>query len=214
MNWIWIVGAPLVRAIMAVTFRVRVVGLERVPRRGPAIVAPNHVSILDGPALSAVIGTQVWRPVRNLIAAEVFRGALRWILTQARQIPIRRGTGDSGALDEAIRVIRQGGCAGIFPEGHVSEHAGREGLQRIRSGLTRIAFPTEAPVIPVGIWGTQTTWPRDDLRWRMVLRRPRLVMSFGEPLIPDAANETPAAFRARYQAALDAEVERARSLAT
>ena len=121
MNWIWVVGAPLVRLVMSAVFRVRVEGIEHVPRIGAAVLAPNHISVLDGPVLSAVTGTHRRRATRNLIAAEVFHGGLGWILDQARQIPIRRGTGDTGALDEAVAALRAGSCVGIFPEGRVGD---------------------------------------------------------------------------------------------
>src|SRR5215207_5504308 len=109
MNWVWAIGAPLVRAIMSIVSRV---GIEHVPRTGAVIVAPNHVSVLDGPAVSATVGTHRWRATRNLIAAEVFQGVIGWILRQARQVPIRRGTGDTGALDEAIEAVEAGSCVG------------------------------------------------------------------------------------------------------
>ena len=87
MNWIWAVGAPLVRAVIGLLFRVRIEGMEHVPRTGAVIVAPNHVSVIDGPAVSAITGTHRWRATHNLIAGEVFAGLTGWILRQARQIP-------------------------------------------------------------------------------------------------------------------------------
>ncbi len=121
MNWVWIIGAPLVRAIMAMCLRVQVEGIDHVPARGPVVLAPNHVSVLDGPGLSAITGFHRRRATRNLIAAEVFHGAIGWIVRQARQIPIRRGIGDTSALDDAIEALRTGSCVGIFPEGRVSD---------------------------------------------------------------------------------------------
>ena len=50
--------------------------------------------------MSAIVGTHRWRATRSLIAAEIFTGVTGWILRQAKQIPIRRGKGDTGALDE------------------------------------------------------------------------------------------------------------------
>jgi len=210
MNWIWTIGAPLVRALLGVCFRLRIEGVEHVPRRGSVIIAPNHVSVLDGPALVATVGTHRWRATRNLIAAEIFSGLTGWILRQARQIPIRRGTGDTGALDEAVEAVRDGACAGVFPEGRVSDDPAA-GLQRIRSGLTRIAVPTGAPVIPVGIWGTQQVWPKAGLDRAAIVRRPSLAIVFGPALMP--AGSTPTEFRERYRVALEAEVARARQLA-
>jgi 1-acyl-sn-glycerol-3-phosphate acyltransferase len=211
MNWIWSIGAPLVRAILAVCFDVRIEGIQHVPREGPVILAPNHVSVLDGPAVSAVTGTHRRRAMRNLIAAEVFTGVLGWILRQARQIPIRRGSGDTRALDAALDAVRSGSCVGIFPEGRVSDDP-VAGLQRIRSGLTRIALPAHTPVIPVGVWGTQSSWPRSGLDVRAALRRPHLAFVYGEAMRP-APGETPTMFRERFAVALGEQVLRARASA-
>jgi 1-acyl-sn-glycerol-3-phosphate acyltransferase len=211
MNWIWTIGAPLVRAVMGLLFRVRIEGMEHVPRSGAVIVAPNHVSVLDGPAVSAAIGTHRWRATHNLIAGEVFSGLIGWILRQAQQIPIKRGTGDTGALDAAIRAIEDGWVVGIFPEGRVTDDP-RGPLQRIRSGITRVALPEAAPVVPVGIWGTQSIWSRTGLDRGGLLRRPLLVMVFGTPVSP-TPGEPPTEFRERYRLALEQQVARARELA-
>ena len=207
MNWVWTIGAPLVRAIMSIVCRVRIEGIEHVPRTGAVIIAPNHMSVLDGPAVSAVVGTHRWRATRNLIEAELFRGVTGWILRQAHQVPIRRGSGDTGALDEAIDAVRAGSCVGIFPEGRVSD-APRAGLQRIRSGLTRVATPTGAPVVPVGIWGTHHVWPKGGLDRGALRRRHTIAIVIGQALQahPD---EPPGEFRERYRAALEAVVSRA-----
>lgn len=211
MNWIWIIGAPFVRAVMATVFRVRIEGIEHVPREGTVIVAPNHVSVLDGPAISSITATGRWRATRNLITAEVFHGLLGWILRQAKQVPIRRGSGDTGALDDAIAAVRDGSCVGIFPEGRVSDDP-RAGLQRIRSGLTRIAIPTGAAVVPVGIWGTQAVWPRAGLDRRSLVRRHSMALVYGEAIAAHP-RESPAEFRERYREGLDEVVLRARTLA-
>ncbi|MGZ5128772.1 MAG: lysophospholipid acyltransferase family protein [Actinomycetota bacterium] len=210
MNWIWTIGAPLVRVLFGWFFRLRIEGIEHVPRRGQVIVAPNHVSVLDGPLMVATVGTHRWRATRCLIAAEIFTGLTGWILRQARQIPIRRGSGDTGALDEAVEAILDGACAGVFPEGRVSDDADA-GLQRIRSGLTRVAVPTGAPVVPVGIWGTQRVWAKAGVDRAALLRRPRLAIVFGPPIMP--AGSTPTEFRERYRVALEAQLARAQHLA-
>ena len=142
MNWIWAVGAPLVRAVIGLVFRVRIEGVEHVPRTGAVILAPNHVSVIDGPAVSAVTAARIaGAPPTTSSPARCSQGSTGWILRQARQIPIRRGTGDTGALDAATRAIQDGWVVGIFPEGRVNEDP-RGPLQRIRSGLTRVAVPT------------------------------------------------------------------------
>lgn len=211
MNWIWTIGAPLVRALMSIVFRIRIEGIEHVPRTGSVILAPNHLSVLDGPAVSAVTGTHRWRATRNLIAAEVFRGVIGWILVQARQVRISRGAGDTGALDEAVAAAESGSCVGIFPEGRVNDDP-EDGLQRIRSGVTRIAIPSGAPVVPVGIWGTHEVWPRSGLDRTSLLRRHTLTLVFGEA-VRARPHESPGEFRERYRSALEIAVSRARTIA-
>jgi 1-acyl-sn-glycerol-3-phosphate acyltransferase len=211
MNWIWTIGVPVVRLIVSVVFRVRIEGIRHVPPIGAVILAPNHLSVLDGPVLSVVTAAHRRRATRNLIAAEVFRGAIGWILRLTRQIPIRRGMGDTGALDDAVTAARDGSCVGIFPEGRVSDEAGN-GLQRVRSGLTRIAIPAGAPVVPVGIWGTHEVWPRAGLDRSSLGRRHTLALVYGEAIVPHPG-ESPGSFRERYRDGLEAVVLRARTIA-
>jgi len=120
---------------------------------------------------------------RFLVAAEFFRKLwYGWALRLYRQIPLRRGQRDQGALDVAIDTIRGGALAGIFPEGTVNPEPGG-GLMRGRRGVARIALATDAPVVPVGIWGTQARWPRSGLHFRRPWR-PVVAISFGEPIRP------------------------------
>jgi 1-acyl-sn-glycerol-3-phosphate acyltransferase len=211
MNLIWNLGAPLVRLLASVFFRMHIEGIHHVPRAGGAILAPNHLSVLDGPIISAVTGVHRRRATRNLVAAEVFRGPMGWVLRRARQIPIRRGSGDTNALDEAVVAASNGSCVGIFPEGRVSDDP-RAGIQRIRSGLTRIALPSGTPVVPVGIWGTHEVWPRAGFVPGSLLRRHRSAIVYGPTLVPHPG-EAPTAFRERYREALEETVSRARALA-
>jgi 1-acyl-sn-glycerol-3-phosphate acyltransferase len=174
---------PIVGVLWRVLFRLRVTGDSRVPRSGPAIVAANHVSAIDGIVLALVTAERPRRMTRFLVAAEFFRKAtVAWALRLYRQIPLRRGEGDTGALDEALATIRGGALAGIFPEGKVNPDPEGD-LQRGRSGVGRIALATGAPVVPVGIWGTQDRWPQPGLRWRRPWRS-TVALAYGEPIEP------------------------------
>lgn len=213
MNWIWRIGAPLVHAVLRLCFRMRVEGIHQVPSSGAVILAANHVSVLDGPVLAAVTGTHRRRATRFLVAAEIYETGWAWILRQARQVPVRRGTGDTAALETAVRAVREGGCLGIFPEGRVNEDPGG-GMQRFRSGISRVAVPTASPVIPVGMWGAQVAWPKDGLRWRMLLRRPVFAVVYGDPVFPPrpGSEESPAGFRGRLAEAIGQQLQRARAV--
>ena len=182
LNLWWRIGAPLALPIARSLFRVRVAGIHHVPLSGPAILAFNHLSVLDGPCLAVETAWRRRRETRFLVAAEVFRVPVGgWFLRRYDQIPIRRGEGDANALEEAIETIGRGALAAIAPEGAVNPHPGE--LQRIRSGVSRIALPTGALVVPVGIWGTHRRWPKGHRNWGPPLR-PRLGIAFGEPIRP------------------------------
>jgi len=184
LNGWWRFGIAVVGAVMRVCFRTRVTGAERIPATGPAVVAGNHVSALDGIALALVVGRDGSRMTRFLTAAEFFpRPVFGWALRRYRQIPVRRGQGDAHALDEAIETVRSGGLAGIFPEGRVNLSP-EEGLQRGRRGAARIALASGAPIVPVGIWGTQVRYPQTGIRFGPPWR-PRLAIAIGTPLVAD-----------------------------
>jgi 1-acyl-sn-glycerol-3-phosphate acyltransferase len=182
LNAWWRVGVPLAVGLERLLFRVRVAGIHRVPLAGPAILAFNHVSVLDGPCLAIETAWRRRRVTRFLVAAEVFRHPVSgWFLRTYRQIPIRRGAGDARALDDALATIRRGALAAIAPEGAVNPVPGE--LQRVRTGVARLALPTGAPVIPVGVWGTHRRWPRSGPRLSRPLR-PCLGIAFGDPIEP------------------------------
>jgi len=193
LNGWWRFGVLVLGAVARPLFRIRVTGVDSVPIEGPGIVASNHVSVLDGIALALVIARHRRRMTRFLAAAEFFRKPFyAWALRLYRQIPIRRGEGDEGALDEAVRTVRAGALAGIFPEGKVNPSPDGA-LQRGRTGVARMALATGAPVVPVGIWGTQRRWPRGRIRWERPLRT-TIALEFGEPVTregdPDSPHDT------------------------
>jgi 1-acyl-sn-glycerol-3-phosphate acyltransferase len=177
------VGVPSVGWLVPLFFSVRVEGIEHVPASGPAILAFNHVSSLDGPVLAIEVARRIRRETRFLVAAEFFaKRRFGWILRTYDQISIQRGAGDVEALEEAVATVRQGALAAIAPEGIVNND-GATSLQRIRAGTARVALPTGAPIVPVGMWGTQRRWPRSGLRYGRPFR-PRLAIVFGPPMLP------------------------------
>ena len=208
-------GIAVVGFFWRILFRTRIEGTEHIPSSGPAIVAGNHVSGLDGVVLALVTGWRGRRTTKFLVAAEFFRKLwCGWALRLYRQIPLRRGQQDQGALDVAIETIRDGALAGIFPEGTVNAEP-EAGLLRGRKGAARIALATEAPVVPVGIWGTQARWPKPGLHLRRPWR-PLVAISYGEPITPKGDPESTDDVQAFTDVMIDAltvQTERARELA-
>ena len=174
----WQIGLATVGTVVRLAFRLRFEGLEHIPETGPALLACNHISVLD-PPIVALAPSSRGRTVRFLTAAEFFeRPLIGWGLRRIRQIPIRRGEKDWEALEDVALVIRRGALAGIFPEGGVGEGS----LHRGRRGAARIALAGGVPVIPAAIWGTQRRWPRTGLRFTRPVRMP-VATVFG-PRIP------------------------------
>ena len=215
MNGWWRFGVAAVGFVWWLLFRTRVESAERVPATGPAIVAANHVSGMDGVALALVTGRHARRMTRFLVAAEFFHSRwFGWALRLYRQIPLRRGEGDRLALAEAVATIRGGALAGIFPEGRVNPDP-EAGVQRGRRGVARVALVTGAPVVPVGMWGTQRRWPKSGLHLRRPWR-PVFAVSYGDP-IPvhgDPASPTDVQlFAEEIMTAIAKQADQARALA-
>jgi 1-acyl-sn-glycerol-3-phosphate acyltransferase len=164
--------------VLRVTYRVRVEGREHLPKRGPVILAANHRSFLDSLFLPLVVG----RRVTFVAKAEYFDDRkTAWFFRGVGQIPIRRsgGSASEGALDAATGVLSAGGVFGIYPEGTRT----RDGFtHRGHTGVARLALRTGAPVVPVGLVGTDDCQPTD-----RKLPRPfrDVAVRFGAPIAPE-----------------------------
>jgi 1-acyl-sn-glycerol-3-phosphate acyltransferase len=214
LNGWWRFGLALASPLAGALFRLRVRGADRVPT-GPAILASNHVSALDGVLLAIATGRAARRMTRFLVAAEFFdKRRFAWALRLYRQIPLRRGSGDADALRTTLGTISGGALAGIFPEGRVNPDP-EAGLQRGHRGAARIALAAHAPVVPVGIWGTHRRWPRSGLRYGLPLR-PVVAIVFGAPFVPtgdvDSMDDVERV-TAAVMAAIEAQVRPAREIA-
>ncbi len=117
------------------------------PRKGPVILASNHVGIADGPLLAIFAP----RPVHALTKQEMFKGFMDPFLLGAGQIPLDRFNADPLAVKRCLRVLRSGGVIGIFPEG--SRGAGE--FERFHTGAAYLALVTGAPIVPVVQFGTR-----------------------------------------------------------
>lgn len=149
--------------------RLRVAGLDQVPGEGPLLVVPNHDSQWDPVLVGLAIKPR--RRLRFLARASLWRiPGLGPLLYAINQIPIRRGTGDAGALENAIEALRAGQSVCVFPEGELSWGERR----RARSGVGRLAkLCPDAEVILCAVEGC-TEYVRFP-------RRPRVRITFFRP---------------------------------
>jgi 1-acyl-sn-glycerol-3-phosphate acyltransferase len=144
-------------------------GAELLPTSGPVLIVGNHDSQWDPVAIG--MAGRKRRQIRALAKASLWDiPGLAPILRGMGQIPIKRGAADAGALDEAIRQLREGACIGVFPEGTISRGA----TLRARSGLGRLAIAVpEASIVCVTVTGTV-----DIVRFP---KRPRIKVAFFLP---------------------------------
>jgi 1-acyl-sn-glycerol-3-phosphate acyltransferase len=169
------VVGPLMRLI----YRPWARGLDNIPSEGPAILAGNHLAVIDSVFLPILIP----RRVSFIAKADYFTGRgikgrlIAGFMRGVGMIPVDRGGGKSAAasLAQGMAVLKDGGLFGIYPEGTRSPD-GR--LYRGKTGVARLAIEAGVPVIPVAMIGTDIAQP-------VGKRIPKLVrvgMVIGEPL--------------------------------
>lgn len=169
---------PLVKPLYRNYFRVRTLGMDRVPSRGPALLVANHSGTIpvDAVMLQYAVATEhpQARTVRN-VAANLAMG-------MPFVGPIARKTGNAVAHDEdALELLRRGELVGVFPEGFKGVGKGwreRYRLQRFgRGGFVELALRTRVPIIPVAIVGAEEAYP-------MIADARIIAKAFGFPYFP------------------------------
>ncbi|GII58311.1 1-acyl-sn-glycerol-3-phosphate acyltransferase [Planotetraspora thailandica] len=155
-----IVTVPLIRLL----WRPKVEGRKYIPAAGPAILASNHLSVLDSFFLPAMLS----RPMRFVAKNEYFTGnrlTATWMRGMGT-MPIDRENASAAQamLDSAVEVLNSGELFGIYPEGTRSPD-GR--LYRGKIGVAWLTLTTGAPVIPVAMVGTEKVLPPGESRPRL-----------------------------------------------
>ena len=160
-------------------FRPKVTGLRNVPINGPVIIASNHLSFSDSVFMPLVVP----RKVTFLAKSEYFtspgpKGLLKKLTFIALgQVPVDRSGGrrSEAALITGLKVLAEGNCLGIYPEGTRSPD-GR--LYKGRTGIARLAMESGAPIIPVAKFETDKIQPTG----KVIPKIMRVRMIFGEPI--------------------------------
>jgi len=167
---------PLARPELVANARFEFVDLDHIPETGPAIVCGNHRSYFDASAVGLAV-SQRGRVARFLGKKEVFDAPLVGAVARAAGgIRVERGTGSDEPLEAAAEALEAGDMICLMPQGTIPRGpAFFDPELKGRWGAARLAAMTKAPVIPLGVWGTERVWPRS-------ARLPRL-SPIGRPLI-------------------------------
>jgi 1-acyl-sn-glycerol-3-phosphate acyltransferase len=170
----------LVTRLTLAIWRPKVEGLENLPKTGPVIVASNHLSFIDSLLIPMVCPRRVaFLAKEEYWTTPGFRGRfMKGFFTGIGAIPVRRGDHRAAqeSLDTAFAVLESGVAFGIYPEGTRS----RDGrLYRARVGVGWLALKSKAPIVPVGVIGTNVVLPVGAKFPRMK----KITLRFGEPIL-------------------------------
>ena len=165
----------VVRPLVNRLWDLEVTGLENIPAVGPALLAPNHLSFLDSPFTMSLM------PRRTLAVGKaeyMDSWKTRHFFPATGMIPLDRSGGDASqvALDAAATALERGDLFLIYPEGTRT----RDGyLHKGKTGVARLALRTGAPIIPIGLVGTDRIQPPDRTMPKL---REKCGIHIGEPI--------------------------------
>ncbi|MFU8945772.1 lysophospholipid acyltransferase family protein [Mycetocola zhadangensis] len=176
---VYLLGRAVLMPIVRLVYRPKIIGRKNVPRDGRVILASNHLSFIDSIAIPVVAP----RRVQFLAKSSYFDGtgfkgwASRTFFTSIGAVGVRRGAGQAAqeALDAGKRILETESAFAIYPEGTRSLD-GR--LYKGRTGVAWLALSTGAPVVPVGLIGTDKLMPVGS----KIPRLRKVTVIFGEPI--------------------------------
>ena len=170
MPWFYYVSRVIVRILFSLLTRCQVKGRENLPMQGPLLIVANHLSLADPP----LINVSLDRKMMFMAKKQLFRFRLIGYLVRGfGTFPVHRGQLDRQALRQAYQVLADGLALIMFPEGMRSRNGQ---LQPAFFGAALIASRSGAPILPVGISGTEKL---ERLSW--LWRRPRITVNIGRP---------------------------------
>lgn len=147
-----------------IVYRVKIVGKENVPKEGPLLFCGNHRTYLDPPLITVTAGRKM-----SFMAKEELKKSLlmRFLCFAFDGIWVKRDSKDIGPLKTAMKLLKNGGCIGIFPEGTRNGMEKNEG--KLKNGAAYMALKTGAKIVPIGIQGPAKPFTKN-------------VIIYGEPL--------------------------------
>ncbi|MGZ6316208.1 MAG: lysophospholipid acyltransferase family protein [Anaerolineales bacterium] len=185
-----VIAKRIIRLVFQTAGRVKVTGVDNIPRGKPYVAAINHISIYDPPLVLAL-----WPEMLEAVGAvdvfdKPFQGDLLRIYGV---IPVHRGQYDRELIDIMLAILRAGHPLMIAPEGTRSHGSG---LQQAKSGVGYILAQANVPVLPIGIVGTA-----DDLMKKALhFHRPSVEVRIGRPFsVPPIEGTGPARRLARQR---------------
>ena len=145
-------------------------GREHVPPTGPLMVVSNHQSNLDPPMLAASLSRRIYFMAKRGIFHDP---VISFLLRAYGTFPLNRDGGDLAAIQWSLRMLGQDAVIGMFPEGTRSPGSMRQAIP----GIALIALRSGAPILPVGMTGTERTGPP----WQVAIPTGEFRVKIGQP---------------------------------
>jgi len=153
--------------------------IDEIPRSGPLIIAANHASNFDAPVVGAWLIPRLGRRIHWLGKRELFAWPIvGWVAANGGVHPVDRDSADVEAFRLASRILEGGHVLFVFPEGTRSPDGT---LQGARDGVALLALRTGAPIVPIGIGGSNRVWPKGQ---RLPHPGGHVVVRIGRPFRP------------------------------
>lgn len=163
----------LVKALYSILFRFQILGEENIPKDGGIIFCPNHISNHDAVTIAIVQKRQLSFMGKDSLFQIPILG---WILKRIGAFPVKRGTGDIGAVRKAIEVIQNENALAMFPEG--TRNKTKELLLEFKTGAALVAKKGNGKIVPVAIIGKYKLFSK-------------ITVQFGTPVSPEDYGEKP-----------------------
>jgi 1-acyl-sn-glycerol-3-phosphate acyltransferase len=183
--------------------KIRINGLENVPRHGGAVMAINHTGYFDF-TYAGLVGVEVGRLVRFMAKKSIWSNPVAGpLMTGMKHIPVDREAGTE-SFAGALSALRRGEIVGVFPEATISRSFE---LKAFKSGAARLAQEAGVPLLPTTIWGSQRVWTKGQPK-RMGRHGFPLLITVGAPITVGADEDAAAAterMKAVMQLQLDAD---------
>ncbi len=171
-------GLPIVPAMFSI-FDIKIEG--KLPQYGAAVVASNHVTLID----PTVVGSAIWRQGRApkiLVKASLWKvPVIGWLLERTGQIPVERETGGAVAREAAAEALERGSLVLIYPEGTLTRDKNLWPM-RGKTGAVRLAAKANIPLYPVAHWGTHEWLEPNSKRPKWRIGRVPVTVKFGDPI--------------------------------
>mgnify|MGYP001238748552 CR=1 FL=1 len=169
-RWYYYICRWAILFYLNVVTRLKVEGLENVPKTGPVLIVANHLNNSDPPLVSVTLN----RNAIFMAKEELFRNRiLSYIIFGLGAFPVHRGQVDRKAIRHAESVLKNGMILVMFPESHRSKDAR---LQEAQPGSALIASRNDVPILPVAITGTEKMSD-----WKFIFHRPQVLITYGIP---------------------------------